>query len=65
MTHKIQIDDVVRDATPEESAVIDLIHDEAASQAQAEADKIAARAAALAKLEALGLTADEVAALVG
>jgi hypothetical protein len=51
MTYKIQIDDVVRDATPDEAAAI---------EAQA-----AARASALAKLAGLGLTDDEIAALVG
>lgn len=62
MTHKIQIDDEVRDATSEEVAAIDAQR-AAAAQAQAEADaKAATRAAALAKL---GLTADEITALFG
>jgi hypothetical protein len=37
----------------------------AAAQEQAAADAAAARASALAKLAGLGLTADEIAALVG
>ena len=65
MTHKIQIDDVVRDATPEEAAAIDAAHAAAAAEQQAAADAAAARASALAKLAELGLTPDEIAALVG
>jgi hypothetical protein len=61
MTYKIQIDDLVRDATPEETAVIDAQRAEAAAKAQAEADKQALKQATLAKL---GLTPDEVAALL-
>lgn len=61
MAYKIQIDDVVRDATPEEIAIIDAQRAEVAAQAQAEADKQALKQATLAKL---GLTADEVAALL-
>jgi hypothetical protein len=65
MTHKIQIDDVVRDATPDEAAAIDAAHAAAAAAEQAAADAAAARASALAKLAELGLTPDEIAALVG
>jgi hypothetical protein len=61
MAYKIQIDDLVRDATPEETAVIDAQRAEAAAKAQAEADKQALKQATLDKL---GLTADEVAALL-
>ena len=61
MAYKIQIDDVVRNATPEETAMIDAQRAEAAAQAQAEADKQALKQATLDKL---GLTADEVAALL-
>ena len=64
MAHKIQIDDVVRDATPDEAAAIDAAHAAAAAQQQAAADAAAARASALAKLAELGLTADEIATLV-
>jgi hypothetical protein len=65
MTYKVQIDDTIRDATPEEAAAID------AQRAQAEARAVAldAKAAALDsarnKLAALGLSDDEVAALLG
>jgi hypothetical protein len=65
MTYKVQIDDTIRDATPEEAAAID------AQRAQAEARAVAldAKAAALEsarnKLAALGLSDDEVAALLG
>jgi len=62
MTYKIQIDDLVRDATAEEAAAIDaqIVKDEA--EAEAQAVKAAARQAVLDKL---GLTADEAAALLG
>jgi len=65
MTHLVQIDDLVREATSDETAAID------ASQAAAaaELDKLqaaaAARASALAKLADLGLTEAEIKALVG
>lgn len=65
MTYKIQIDNVVREATADEAAVIELIQQEAADEAQAQADKIAARASALAKLSKIGLTDVEIEALVG
>jgi hypothetical protein len=56
MTYKIQIDDLVRDATAEEIAEIE------ARQAEAELRKAEAEAKAQAKaelLERLGITADE------
>jgi hypothetical protein len=65
MNYKVQIDDLVRDATDEETAAIDA---QAAIAAQAAAElqaKAAARTSALAKLAALGLTDNEIAALVG
>ena len=62
MTHKIQIDDLVRDATPTEAAQIDATHAEAQAQAEALEAKNAARQAVLDKL---GLTADEAQALLG
>jgi DNA-binding NarL/FixJ family response regulator len=65
MTYKVQIDDVVRDATPAEAAAIEAAQAEAAAQAAELAAQIAARESALAKLAALGLTDDEIAALVG
>lgn len=62
MTHIIQIDDQVREATPEEAAFIDAQH---AAAAQAEADRLAKEQARAAVLAKLGLTADEAAALLG
>ena len=59
----IQIDDEVREMTDEEYANYQAQQAENAAQ-QAEADaKITARQSALAKLAALGLTADEIASL--
>ena len=62
MTYKIQIDDLVRNATAEETAAIEAGHAEAVAQAEALALKQAARQAVLDKL---GLTADEAQALLG
>jgi hypothetical protein len=62
MTHKIQIDDEVRDATAEEAAVIDA---QQAAVAQVEADRKARETARAAILAKLGLTADEAATLLG
>jgi ribosomal protein L9 len=61
-TYKIQIDDEVRNATPEEAARIDAQRAEAEAQVEAVEAKAAARQAVLDKL---GLTADEAAALFG
>jgi hypothetical protein len=61
MAHKIQKDDLVRDATKEEADAIDAAHAEAEAEAELQAAKIAARQAVLDKL---GLTADEAAALL-
>ena len=62
MTYKIQIDDVVRDATEEEAAVIDAQKAEAEAQAAALAAKATARQALL---EKLGITAEEAQLLLG
>jgi hypothetical protein len=62
MTYKIQIDDLVRNATADEAAAIDAAQAEAKAQTEAQAAKLAARQAVLDKL---GLTADEAAALLG
>ena len=62
MGHKIQIDDLVRDATPAEAAQIDAQQAQALAQAETVEAKTAARQAVLDKL---GLTADEAAALFG
>jgi hypothetical protein len=65
MTYKVQIDDEVRNATPEEAATIDAQRAELTAQADA-AEQIAnAKQSARAKLKALGLTDAEIAALVG
>lgn len=65
MTYKVQIDDLVRDATPDEAAAIDQFRADQAVKAAAVADAVAARKSALAKLAALGLTDKEIAALIG
>jgi DNA-binding NarL/FixJ family response regulator len=63
MTYKVQIDDLIRDATAQEIDRLEARDAEAeAKKAETEA-KATARASALAKLAALGLTADEIAAL--
>jgi DNA-binding NarL/FixJ family response regulator len=59
----IQIDDIVREMTDEEYANYQIFQKELAeSQAKQEA-KAASRQSALAKLAALGLTEEEIAAL--
>jgi len=63
MTYKVQIDNVIRDATPEEAALIEQRHAEAQAQAQAVANKAAAAASGRAKLKALGFSDEEIAAL--
>ena len=62
MIYKIQIDDLERNATPEEAAQIE------AAQAEGQAQAEAAEAKTLARqnvIDKLGLTADEAAALLG
>ena len=62
MTYKVQIDDVVRDATAHEAAVIDA----RVAEAKATADAVAARTAAReALLDKLGITAEEAQLLLG
>jgi hypothetical protein len=63
MTYKVQIDDEVRDATPEEIAAIEAEAAEKIAQDQALADIATAKATAQAKLSVLGLTSDELKAL--
>ena len=62
MAHKIQINDLVRDATPVEAAQIDAAQAETETQTATIEAKAEAKASALAKLN---LTADEAAALFG
>jgi hypothetical protein len=61
MTHKVQIDDLVRDATPEEALQIDAREAEAAAKLEAETAKAEAKAELLNRL---GITADEAALLL-
>ena len=61
----IQIGDEVREMTDAEYAQWQVDAADAAAAEQAEADAAAARASALAKLAGLGLTPDEIAALLG
>jgi len=62
MTYKIQIDDVLRDATEQETAAIDAVKAADKAAAKAEAERSTAKAALLDKL---GITADEAALLIG
>ena len=62
MTYQIQIDDEVRDATPEEVAEIEAAQAEKIELDQALAEKANAKAALL---ERLGITSDEAALLLG
>lgn len=62
---KIQIDDQVRDATPDETASIEELRDQVAAQIAAIEAVAAAKVSARAKLKALGLTDAEIAALAG
>lgn len=65
MTYKIQIDDTVRNATPDEAARIEAQRAEAEALAAAADAKAAALEAVRTKLGALGLTAEEIAAFLG
>jgi len=60
----VQIDDVVREATEEETVLINKQQSAEAKRLKAEADEVALKESANAKLLALGLTEAEVAALV-
>jgi len=66
MQHKIQIDNLVREATTDETEALEARQAQAQAQVEAQAEaleaKTQAKASALAKL---GLTADEAAALFG
>lgn len=62
MAYKIQIDNVVRDATTDETTALNAIQAEAKAEAKAKADKAKAKAALL---EKLGISADEAALLLG
>lgn len=62
-TIKVQIDDLVREATADEILALELQRAEVAAQIAATEAKAAARQSALAKLAELGLTEEEIAAL--
>jgi hypothetical protein len=62
MGYKVQIDDIVRDATDDEAAAFDAQKAKVAANNAEQAAKSVARQAVLDKL---GLTADEAAALLG
>lgn len=65
MTYRVQIDDEVRDATREEVARIEADREAERIRVAAIEAADAAKVSARAKLKALGLTDDEIAALVG
>ena len=65
MTYLVQIDDLVRPANEIEIANFEQIKNETAAQMAALEAATAAKVSARAKLKALGLTDDEIAALVG
>jgi hypothetical protein len=65
MTHTIQQDDQVRPANEQETAVIESVREDYAAQLAALETAAAAKTSARAKLKALGLTDDEIVALVG
>ena len=62
MTYKIQIDNIIRDATDEEAAIIDAQQAEKQAEAAAQAAKALQRKAVLDKL---GLTQNEAQTLLG
>lgn len=62
---KIQIDDTVRDATPDEIAAIEAQRENTPDIAALMEAQIAARESARAKLAALGLSDAEVTAIIG
>lgn len=65
MTYKVQINDLVRNATPEEVAAIEAHNAEIEQQAQNVEQMFAAKQSARLKLKSLGLTDAEIFALVG
>jgi len=62
MTYKVQVDDILRDATAEETAAINAVKAQAEAETKAAADKATAKQAVL---DRLGITADEAALLLG
>ena len=64
MTYKVQIGDEIRDANDDEIKLIEQAEQNVAAQVAAIEAAAAAKVSARAKLKALGLTDDEIAALV-
>lgn len=64
MNYLVQINDEIREATPEETAAINAQRDAAAQLEAQRAEQEAAKQSARAKLAALGLTEAEIAALI-
>jgi hypothetical protein len=62
---KIQIDDDVRNATPDELARIEQVQNDAASAEMVRQNATAAKISAHSKLKTLGLTDDEIKAVLG
>jgi hypothetical protein len=62
MTYKIQIDDEVRDATPDEIAAIEANQAAKAARIEAQEEKAAARQAVL---DRLGITSEEAQLILG
>jgi hypothetical protein len=65
MSIKVQIDDIVRDAKSEEIAIIETQRVETEAMLVAKETRETVRHSAKAKLAALGLTEDEVNAIIG
>lgn len=65
MAYKVQIDDQVRNATADEIARIEQFQNEIAVLQAAQENAAAAKTSARNKLKALGLSDEEIAALVG
>lgn len=65
MTYLVQIDDVIRQATPDEVALIELRAAQIEAMQNEQLAKLEAKKSARNKLAALGLTDEEIQALVG
>lgn len=65
MTYSVQHDETVRMATSEETAVIDNIRAETSAQIASLENIVAAKISAQKKLLALGLSEEEIGALLG
>lgn len=65
MTHLVQINDTIREATADEIQALEQLADEYEQYEAIQKDIAAAKTSARTKLKALGLTDVEIAALVG